>query len=102
MLVVHSLGVAYGSRAILADVSFKLDEGMNVLVGPAGSGKTTLLRTLAGLNIQQPQMVTWGEATLNGSALDRAAPPELVLQKERLLPLSVFECLRIGAPPGHR
>src|SRR5262245_18345459 len=49
-LIVDKLSVLRDSRAILADLSFTVEEGSSLLVvGRNGAGKTTLLRTLAGL-----------------------------------------------------
>ena len=42
----------YGPRAVLRDISFRLDAGGVLLVtGPNGAGKTTLLRMVAGLAV---------------------------------------------------
>ena len=45
-----SVSVAYHSRIVVDDVTFKLAAGERVaLVGPNGAGKSSLLRALAGL-----------------------------------------------------
>src|SRR5947208_11049921 len=44
------LARSYGERAVLRDLSFRLEAGRTLLVlGPNGAGKTTLLRILATL-----------------------------------------------------
>ncbi|MEL6546002.1 MAG: ATP-binding cassette domain-containing protein [Myxococcota bacterium] len=96
MLSLQSFGVAFGPQVILADVTFSLREGMNLLVGPAGTGKTTLLRTLAGLNEAQPSLVTWGDATQSGSPVGGENRPTLMQQNLRLLSVSVRENLASG------
>jgi ABC-type Mn2+/Zn2+ transport system ATPase subunit len=48
-VTVERLGVAYGGRAALVDVSFSVPPGSLVgVLGPNGAGKTTLLRALLG------------------------------------------------------
>ena len=50
MLTVDGLTKKFGSRSVLADVSFKVGAGeMLGLIGPNGAGKTTVLECLAGL-----------------------------------------------------
>ncbi len=53
MLRVADISKSYGTREILAGISFGFEKGQkSALVGPNGSGKTTLLKVLAG--IEQP------------------------------------------------
>lgn len=50
VLCARDLSFAYGTRAVLADASFRLSPGEAVaLMGANGSGKTTLLKICAGL-----------------------------------------------------
>lgn len=47
---VEGLGVAYGKRGVLGDVSFALSRGeVLAIAGASGSGKSTLLRAILGL-----------------------------------------------------
>ena len=58
---VASLGVAFGGRPALSDVSFAIPAGSLVgILGPNGAGKTTLLRALLG------ELPHSGHAALNG------------------------------------
>ena len=51
VLEVRGVNAAYGSRAVLSDVTLQLHVGETLaLVGESGSGKTTLARCIAGLH----------------------------------------------------
>lgn len=60
-----AVGVDYGNRVLLNDVSFIVASGqMLVITGASGSGKTTLAHTLAGIIVPDR-----GEITLDGAPL---------------------------------
>jgi len=49
-LEVQGISKRFGARAVVQDVSFRVDDGELVaLLGPSGSGKSTILRMVAGL-----------------------------------------------------
>lgn len=53
LLQVSQLSVTFGSKQVLQQVDFSLEEGqIGCLLGPSGCGKTTLLRAIAGF--EQP------------------------------------------------
>ena len=62
LLTAENLGVTLSGRAILRDVSLKLQpKHLVALVGPNGAGKTTLLRALAGLQPSTGAIVVAGD-----------------------------------------
>jgi ABC-type nitrate/sulfonate/bicarbonate transport system ATPase subunit len=78
------------SVAVLADLSFALEEGeTGALIGPSGCGKSTLLRILAGLDRDF-------EGSLHMPEHGRVG---MVFQEPRLLPWrSVEDNVRLAAP----
>ena len=67
---IESVSVRYGSRLILEDITFRIEDGeFCVLVGPSGCGKTTLLRVVAGLT--RP---TRGQIRFDGQPMDTVPP----------------------------
>ncbi len=88
LLGADRVGVALGTRTILAGVSLGLDDGARVgVVGPNGAGKSTLLRLLAGLQAPDEGRVTRGGAVRVG-VLD---------QRDTLPPGTVLDAIHPGA-----
>lgn len=72
VLEAYRLGKSFGSKEVLADVSFAAGAGEFVcIVGPSGAGKTTLLRALSALSPADR-----GEVRLRGQAVTEP-PAEL-------------------------
>lgn len=101
-LWVDGVTVVARERAILSDVSFRLDHGERVaLIGPNGAGKSTLLRVLAG--VLRPAA---GRVELDGvpiAGLDRSAVARrlAVVPQQTALPFSmrVEEVVALGRLP---
>lgn len=83
-LRVSGLGVRYGERMALQDVSFSVDPGEFVaLTGPNGSGKTTLMRAALGLVAgDRGSVELFGRPTLTLSVAERARRVAWVPQVE--------------------
>jgi len=65
-LEVRDVGLSYGDKAVLRDVSFTLGAGQHALLkGPSGSGKSSLLNVISGLTSPDK-----GEATLGGHPMN--------------------------------
>ena len=98
LLSLGDVGVRFGSRSALRDVTFELPVGVvAAVVGPNGSGKTTLLRILAGAIVPSSGHVVWPEAARRRSVA-------FVAQTVALYPfLTVREnCLAAGRMEGAR
>lgn len=71
---VEGLTYEAGGRAVLRDVSFRIEPGERVvLLGVNGCGKTTLLKLLDGLVFPSAGAIRWRGERLDGIALDGAA-----------------------------
>lgn len=100
MLEVHGLGVSYGSRRILSDVSFSLaPKQITVLLGRNGSGKSTLISCIN-------QRISYtGKITLDGVSLSGISPRERAKQVAilpQILPsvsITVRELVALGRGP---
>ena len=81
--VAHHFHIPIYSRAIIRDVSLRLDQGELVcLLGVSGAGKTTLFHALSGL--EQPEA---GRVLLSGEDITgRPGKISYMLQKDLLLP----------------
>jgi len=67
---IEAVSVRYGSRMILKDVTFTVEDSeLCVLVGPSGCGKTTLLQVIAGLT--RPAQ---GRVRFDGQPMDGVPP----------------------------
>lgn len=66
-LAASHVSMAYGTRAVLHDVSLHLQRGWTAVVGPNGAGKSTLLRVMAGLLPPQQGQVKLDSHTLYGA-----------------------------------
>lgn len=79
-LTLRHLGVEYGDKAVLRDLTLDIAPGERVaLVGASGGGKTTLLRALAGLTPHR------GDLAIR-TATGTAARVRVMFQEDRLLP----------------
>jgi iron(III) transport system ATP-binding protein len=68
---------SYGSREIVSDLSFHLQEGqIGCLLGPSGCGKTTVLRCIAGF-----EPITAGHIEISGETV--SSPARLVAPEKR-------------------
>ena len=99
VLCCRRFGVAFGSRVILADVSFNApSRGVTVLMGPAGTGKSTLLRSLAGTFGNNRIYKSWGEALFRNAPVSLENAPPLVAQRIDFAHRSVLESLLLHFP----
>ena len=92
-LTVRSLGVEFGPKKILHDISFDVDAGELVsITGRNAAGKTTLLKAIAGL---EPRT---GDVILeeSGEVLSKSAIAYLPQLTQVASRLSVFEMVMLG------
>ena len=103
MLGIRKLGFAYGDLKVLWDVDIEVKDGEIVtVVGANGAGKSTILK-----NVSRIVRPTSGTITLDGVALDRLQPHEVVSrgvvqvpEGRRIFPeMTVVENLRMGSFP---
>jgi iron(III) transport system ATP-binding protein len=101
LLEIEAVSVAYGTRAVVHDVSLGLQQfEIGCLLGPSGCGKTTLLRAIAGF-----EPVTRGNILINRQLMSfpgQETAPErrgigMVFQDFALFPhLSVADNISFG------
>jgi zinc transport system ATP-binding protein len=86
LLSVADLKVAFGNRAVIQDLSFRVDPGdCLAIIGPNGAGKTVLLKALLGLVPHQGQIRWSTEARLGYVPQQVAADRQLPLRVQDLL-----------------
>lgn len=98
LLSVINLGVAFGNRPVIQNVSFAIDSGdCLAIIGPNGAGKTVLLKSLMGL------LPHTGEIRWNATARLGYVPQKVAADWQ--LPLRVRDILaaklRTLKLPGH-
>jgi ABC-2 type transport system ATP-binding protein len=94
VLSVEGVGMVYGERRALREISFEVRAGELVaVVGPNGAGKTTLLSILAGVKRPSAGSVTGPPAPRGGGRAIGWAPQEPALYSK----LTVEENLRLFA-----
>jgi atypical dual specificity phosphatase len=87
VLQLTGFGAAFGHRVVLDGVELSLPGGgvgIDILMGPVKTGKSTLMRALAGHYTGHPMFHQWGQARLQGSAVEGTNRPVLVQQHARL------------------
>jgi ABC-type Mn2+/Zn2+ transport system ATPase subunit len=97
LLRLSDVGVRYGDRVALADVSFSLQPGELVaLIGPNGAGKSTLLKAVVGLVPHSGFVSVQGhECHHRPDRLDLAYVAQHSAV-DRLFPITVDEVVRSG------
>lgn len=96
LLTLDGIGVRFGGRQVLSDVSFTLRKGEFAgLIGPNGAGKTTLLRVILGL--LQPsggKVLVDGEQHVRSKQLIGYVPQKLVIDPD--MPLRARDVVSLG------
>lgn len=101
-LLVDSVTVELGSRAVVRDVSLQVQPGeLLVLLGPNGAGKSSLLGAMAGENATAS-----GRIAVAGRPLSQWRPADLARHRAVMpqrvdvnFPLTVEDVLKLGRPP---
>lgn len=105
MIQLRHIGVSYGERVILRDLTADIAEGrITAVMGPNGCGKTTLLRCIGGL--LEPST---GQALIDGKRVKDYAARELAQQvafvrqhAQTDFEFSAFETVLMGRNPYQR
>ncbi|KZM51766.1 ABC transporter ATP-binding protein [Labrenzia sp. OB1] len=106
VLSTRSLEACYGDFQALFGVSIDVyPEDVIAIIGANGAGKTTLMRSITGLLVNKPQMVTWKGQAIGALRADQIARLGIAMVPEgRQLfqSLSVEENLIIGGQVGRK
>lgn len=90
-LSVEEVGLSYGGRPVLTDVSFTLEQRQSaLLLGPSGSGKSSLLNIVCGLRTPDVGKVTLGGETV--ASPDGLSPGDEVRRRSMGI---IFQTLRL-------
>ncbi len=74
---IEGVGKHYSGRAILSDLSLRLNDGeCFTLLGPSGCGKTVLLRLIAGFEAPDSGTIRIGGETVASATTRQLLPPE--------------------------
>ena len=77
------LTLSFGSRAVLSDITAKMQMGaVTALIGPTGSGKTTLLRTFNRMNDKVTGYRHAGDVLLDGRSIWSPAMELMTLRRK--------------------
>src|SRR3569623_2075130 len=99
MIEARDISVTYGERAVLASVSFALNNGeVLTLLGAIGAGKTTLVRSLNGaVALSAGEIVLDGRTLTSLSRREIASRVAVVAQEnETRFPVTVLEFVLSG------
>ena len=105
MIQLRHIGMSYGERVILHDVSATVAEGrITAVMGPNGCGKTTLLRCIGGqLHPTEGQVLVAGRRVEDYSARELAQQVAFVRQQAQTdFEFSAFETVLMGRNPYQR
>jgi zinc transport system ATP-binding protein len=98
-LEVKNLVVRFGEQEIIRNISFVLPKGtITALIGPNGAGKSVLLKTILGLYPYKGEIKIFGENHLKMLHLVGYVPQNYNF--DPILPLTVYEFLKISNPQG--
>ncbi len=101
-LVADSLVTGYGSKKILKDISFKLDEGEFLgIIGPNGSGKSTLIRALTKVLSPWSGTVKYDKKNLEDLSRKEIARKVSVVPQDTFInfPFTVRDVVLMGRSP---
>lgn len=88
LINVNNVSFSYGTKSVLKNVSFQVNEGDYIfVVGANGSGKTTLIKLLLGV-------LTPNDGEIEHENLNFGYVPQI--NKEKNVPLSVYDVIAFG------
>lgn len=105
MIELRHIGVSYGERVILRDLTADMAEGrITAVMGPNGCGKTTLLRCIGGLlQPNEGEVLVDGRAVCDHTARQLAQRVAFVRQQAQTdFDFSAFEIVLMGRNPYQR